>query len=137
MNEEIKRFYFPYTEWECFNAGMYDTRLKFLDEQQVIQECVDMLSCPNYLQESMLFVTHHWVKSAHQHLSNTARNRQAYLGQTASCWAHGAPEFITKRAWNELTPEQQRAANDVADYVIADWEEKMKTGYWKRVKNIS
>lgn len=137
MKNELPRFYFPYTDWECWKSGMYDTRVKFMDEHQLTQECVNMLACPQWLQESMLFVSHSWTHSAHQHLSNVARNRQAYLGQAASCWAHGAPEFITKRAWAELKPEQQRAANEVADYVIEDWEQKLKTGYWKRVKNIS
>jgi hypothetical protein len=137
MSSDISRVYFNYTEWECFRHGMYETKTKYMDEQTLIQDCVNMLSCPYYLQESMLFVTHHWVKSAHQHLSNTSRNRQAYLGQTANCWAHGAPEILTKLAWNELTENQKTRANEVADYVIRDWEDKYRSGYWKRVKNIS
>ena len=132
-----ERVYFPYDEWECFKSGMYETKVKFLDPEQLVNECEQMLRCPNYLWESMMFVTHNWPKAAHQHLSNEARNRQAWLGQAACSWAHGAPEFITKRAWNQLDGKAQEAANKVADEVILDWESKIRSGYWAHAKNIS
>ena len=133
----IKRYFYPYTEWECFKNGMYDTTTRRMDQHQLITDCETMLKCPQYLRESMLFVTHNWLRASHQHLSNEARNRRAWLGQAANCWAHGAPEFVTKIAWNLLTASDQSAANATADDVISDWEEKHNSGYWARVKGIS
>jgi len=94
----------------------------FMDEAKMIADCEATLSCPQWLEESMCFVAHAWEKSAEHNLSNTARNRQAWLGQAACCFSHGAPEYLTKIAWNNLTDEQRAAANAVADAVIADWE---------------
>lgn len=119
----ITRIFHPYEVWEDFREGMYK-KTCFMDEAKMIADCEVTLSCPQWLEESMRFVAHAWKKAAEHNLSNTARNRQAWLGQAACCFSHGAPEYLTKIAWNNLTDEQRFAANGVADAVIADWEAK-------------
>lgn len=127
---KIDRVYHSYDKWECYHSGMYETTC-FMDERALIQDCVSTLSCQNWLWECMTFVSHNWLKSSEHHLSNTHRNRQAYLGQSACCWLHGAPEYVTKKAWNELSKEIQIEANRTADSVLRDWEIKYKEGYFK------
>lgn len=39
---------------------------------------------------------------------------------------HGAPEYVTKIAWGLLSPEEQKAANEVADYVIKIFEDNLE-----------
>lgn len=127
----IERIYHSYDKWECYQNGMYDTTTRFMDDSSLENECVVMLSCPEWLYETMSFVTSNWFYGCEQHLTNLSRNRQAWLGQAACCLLHGAPEYITKRAWHKLTPEQQEAANKVADEVIEVWEQLHQRGYWK------
>lgn len=131
----MDRVYFHFKDWEDREFGMYETTC-FMDEQKMIQDCVQLLNCPSWLWECMTFVTHNWPNSTAQQLTNIHRNRQAWLGQAACCFAHGAPEYITKKAWNLLSDVYQRKANDVADDVIMDWEQKYKAGYFSG-KNIS
>jgi hypothetical protein len=125
----IEQKYHHFKTWECNKFGMYETTC-FMDEYKMIEDCKLLLSCPEWLQECMIFVTHHWQYSAEQFLTNINRNRQAYLGQAACCMMHGAPEYTTKKAWNLLTDEQRLKANDVADYAIQDFEDKFKVGYF-------
>jgi hypothetical protein len=121
----IERIYHSYDMWEDFMEGMYK-KTCFMDEEQMIIDCWVILSCPQWLEESMKFVAHNWIRAAEHNLTNMARNRQAWLGQAACCFTHGAPEYITKQAWGRLTEKQQQEANAVADYVISIWEEKHK-----------
>jgi hypothetical protein len=125
----IERVYHPYIKWEDHEFGMYKKEC-FMDEQRMIKDCELLLRCPEWLWESMQFCSHQWKYSAEHNLTNVNRNRQAWLGQAACCFAHGAPEYLTKLAWNNLTQEQQKKANDVADEVIKDWEEKYSSGYF-------
>jgi hypothetical protein len=37
---------------------------------------------------------------------------------------HKTPESLTKIAWGELSEDQQNKANEIAEYVIEQWEIK-------------
>jgi hypothetical protein len=124
------QIFHPYTKWECHENGLYKTTC-FMDDHSMIQECYQLLSCPEWLYESMSMVTHSWFYSCEHFLSNELRNRQAYLGQAACCLIHGAPEYITKQAWSLLDPKQQSEANKIADDVLDVWIEKHNRGFFK------
>lgn len=117
----MNRVYHPYVVWEDHREGMYQKEC-FMDEQQMIADCEATLACPQWLEEGMKFVSYNWANAAEHNLTNTHRNRQAWLGQAACCFYHGAPEYITKLAWNNLTDQQRAAANTVADHIIRHWE---------------
>ncbi len=125
----MERIYHPFNLWEDNRYGMYE-KTCFMDDHQMISDCESLLRSPQWLMESMKFVSHNWLFSAEQNLTNTNRNRQAWLGQAACCFSHGAPEYLTKTAWHNLSDQERRAANAVADEVIQDWEEKFKRGYF-------
>ena len=129
----MKQVYHPFNKWEDYNFGMYE-RTCFMDENELVNDCEVLLSCPEYLYECMTFVSHCWGYSAEHNLSNVNRNRQAWLGQAACCFAHGAPEYITKIAWHRLPVEKQDIANSIADDVINDWCSKYRKRYfeWQR-----
>jgi hypothetical protein len=130
---QIERIYHQYDMWEDFMEGMYK-KTCFMDEHQMAADCEAILSCPQWLEESMKFVAFNWVRAAEHNLTNMARNRQAWLGQAACCFALGAPEYLTKEAWGRLTEAQQKAANDVADYVIEMWEQRHKRNlHWLKL----
>ena len=71
----------------------------------------------------MKFVSLKWKYAAEQNLSNTSRNRQAWLGQAACCFNHGCSESLTKKAWHQLNISDQNKANEIADKVIHEWEQ--------------
>lgn len=130
---EIERVFHPYTKWEDYRWGMYEVTC-FMDQERMIHDCEMTLRCPEWLWECMTFVSHNWGHAAEHNLTNLHRNRQAWLGQAACNMIHGAPEYVTKLAWNRLDTESQTKANAVADDVIKDWENKYGMGYfqWQR-----
>jgi len=125
---KLKRVYIRYEKWEDYMAGQYDNKTKE-SELVLIEKCKELLSTPDRLAGYMRAAAIEWKNSAAVNLSNVNRNRQAWLGQAACCKYSGAPEFITKLAWRELTDEQQATANAVADKVIAEWELNQGIGY--------
>lgn len=130
----IERVYHSYDKWEDYKNGMYE-KTCYMDDHSMIVACRETLACPELLWECMQFVSHQWIHASEHHLSNTNRNRQAWLGQAACCLMDGAPEYITKLAWHSLSDKQRERANQVADEVINEWEEKYKEGYFNRVWN--
>lgn len=133
----MNRIYHPYTLWEDHESGMY-TATCFMDNHRMITECEVLLKCPEWLYESMSFVTHGWFYSSEHNLTNVNRNRQAWLGQAACCLTHGAPEYLTKLAWHNLSKQEQDAANKIADEVIEVWVEKHQRGYfaWEKLNSL-
>lgn len=67
-------------------------------------------------------VAREWPITAAVHISDRARNRRAFLGQTSCAIECGATETATRLAWWQLTPQEQSEANGVAMLAISRWE---------------
>lgn len=115
------RYYEDYRNWEDFRAGMYVLPSKE-DEDLQVRCAVRLLSKPSMFYAVALRMIDEWPVSARVHLSNTSRNRQAWIGQASCCFAYGCPEHQTKDAWHRLSLDQQSVANKTADEVIEIWE---------------
>ena len=88
------------------------------DEEKKIESCVFLLSSPSMFEHYGREVTKAWKYSCEHYLTESSRNRRAYLGQ-ASCFFYcGAPEFVTKKAWNSMSQKSQERANAIADVLI-------------------
>ena len=116
------RVYHHHDQWEDFLAGMYVLSVPPEAEQEFIDDSEELLADPIELNRAMSTVIAAWPIAARVNLSHVARNRQAWLGQAACCYTHGAPEYLTRLAWHRLMPAEQAAANRVADINIAIWE---------------
>ena len=133
----MDRIYHNFKKWEDNENGMYK-KTCFMDEQKMIYDCAILLRSQEWLYEAMSQVTHFWFYSSEHNLTNINRNRQAWLGQAACCLVHGAPEYLTKIAWNDFLNEKSRKeANKIADETIAIWEEKHMRGYfrWQKLES--
>ena len=116
----MKRIYYHFKLWEDNKNGMYN--LKCDDIQGTMTSCKHLLSTPSELEIEMRYVKDFWVVSTEVNMTCRNRNRQAWLGQAACCLYCGAPEFVTKLAWWELSDQQREAANAVADIIINEFE---------------
>lgn len=132
----MNRVFHRFEKWEDLKAGMYE-RTCFMDDTRMVQECFELLTCPEWLHEAMVMAAWSWTHSAEHNLTNPARNRQAWLGQAACCLMHGAPEYLTKQAWHLLSDKQQAEANAVADGVIETWSELQERGYFEWLRSAS
>jgi hypothetical protein len=118
----MERIYHHYELWEDHKLGFW--KLDDDNKEENIKKSYDLLTNTKELKKYMVKVIKTWKYSCEQNLSNTAMNRQAYLGQAASCIKDGVPANTTRRAWNLLTEEEMNKANGVADIVIKMWEAK-------------
>lgn len=123
----MKRIYHPYWLWEDYQNGFYNIEVTYseTEEYALATQARDLLADSERFYEVALKVITEWKYSSEVNLSNIARNREAWIGQAACCYALKIPDYITKYGWRMLTPDQQKQANLVADAVIEKWEVKI------------
>lgn len=118
----MRRVFHHYETWEDYHAGMYELTVPV--EAHYTEKAKELLGNPQHLRAAMDAVTRCWQIASETNLTHIGRNRQAWLGQAACAHHAGAPEYLTRRAWNLLTSAEQIEANLVADSVIAQWEKE-------------
>lgn len=118
----MKRIFHHYEKWEDWKDGLYRRTLTPA-EDTIVSRAARLLRTPVMLKYAMTHCAFQWGHAADVNLSNSSRNRQAWLGQAACCYVVGASESLTKAAWHRLSTAEQDEANKVADYVIALWED--------------
>jgi hypothetical protein len=110
----------PWETWEDYTAGMYRGTLD-LDRQA---DSARLLADPGGFTETAREMLREWPTAARQNLTNMWSGRNAWLGQAACCYAHGATAADTRAAWGTLTNAQQNAANAAARTVRFAWEKE-------------
>ncbi len=111
-----KQVYKHYSLWEDYNNGMYNLNVD--NEDYLIEKAKQLLSNPAQFKLVSLNVINNWKISTLVNLTNINCNRQAWIGQSACCYCYKVPEYLTRKAWAELTVRQQEEANKVADEIL-------------------
>jgi len=117
MGTILKQVYIPYTEWEDWINGMW-RKVSPEDEIIMLKQAIDFTGDHIIYGQAMSEVINAWPKTMLNSLTNTSINRRAFLGHCAVCYKTKIPEYITRRAWKELTNEQRINANKVAQQNI-------------------
>lgn len=121
---KIKKIYHPYLLWEDWKAGLYDLEKEY--DEYALEECSkyvkELLSNPFEFYIKGKEMIDSWKYASEVNLSNTNRNRQAWIGQATCCFVYGIPERVTKIGWNTLSFNEKDEANKVADKLIKYWE---------------
>ena len=124
---------YPYTEWECFKNGMYDTSLDSLEMQKKAIECFLNIE----LFDSLCFeVIENWGNSCQEHLNNPSLNKIAYMGQCALCYGFNIPEITTKKAWFFIDEKQKEKLNKIALKNIKIYEANSRKLYIQMERNL-
>jgi len=119
----MKRIYHHYEKWEDYRNGMYDEVIgDEYDESKMINDSIAVLSDQKLFHSVMMKILKVWKCSAEENLTNTGRNRRAWLGQAACCYHSKVPEIITKKAWKLLDEKTQAEANETATKIIKEWD---------------
>lgn len=122
----ISRIFHPYTRWEDYRNGFYDT-VAVKEKEEKIQKVLELFNNKEITEKMMRHVINHWKYSCENNLTNYSLNRVAWIGQAACCVYFRVPNTITMEAWNLLSKEVQERSNDIANMVIREWEEKNKS----------
>jgi hypothetical protein len=119
----MKRICYHYKHWEDWKSGLYNIGDFDL---RLIEQSVSILSSTAKFYEQANLLLESWPISSDQNLSDTSRNRRAWVGQAACCINRGVPENLTRIAWHKLSKTEQDKANKVADRIIDRWEENYR-----------
>ena len=110
----MERVYHTWDKWECYPAGLYESRPK---EDRSDEDCeqiyADLLRDIPLFESALFTVITTWKRSCEHYLSNEKMNRIAWLGQAALCVYRGIPSCF-RGGFNLLTPDEQNEANKAA-----------------------
>ena len=119
--KRLIRIYHPYFLWEESKHNMWG---KVDNREEYLKKAISFTSRHKIYGRYMLRVVKQWKYSCEHNLSDTAQNRQAWIGHAACALAFNCPEDIVREAWHCLTDEQRKLANLEADKAIQLWENK-------------
>lgn len=123
QNAKTKRVYIKWYEWEDFQNGMWRT-VGEVEENDFLIKAIDFTGDHVRYGNAMKQVVNLWPKTMLHNLTNPSMNKRAFLGHCACCWYFNCPEYITRRAWKELTEEQRFLADKVAQETINKWNDR-------------
>lgn len=114
---KMKTIWHPWSEWECYEAGMYDGQAVTLDDKAAYSQ---FLSDIPRFRAAMDRVVSEWPISCEHFLTKRGFNRIAWLGQAAMCIDAGVSRRH-RSGYMLLDSSQQQAANDAAERVLNEW----------------
>ena len=116
----IARIWHPYWNWEDYHAGMWRKLPKY-DERKAFAEALEFTGDHKLYGSWMRRVVDEWPAACEHNFTDSATNKQAWVGHAACALALGLPEYIVRKAWALLSDEQRVAANKEADEAYAVW----------------
>jgi hypothetical protein len=131
----MRKIWHPWHLWECCKAGLYlscaDTGTTKEDAQE--QYRVFLSDIPRF-EEALIGVTSEWRYSCEHFLTDTNRNRIAWLGQASMAYAAGIPSEA-RGGFKLLTEQQQKDADALALKYLKIWEnENTDNGIYKQME---
>lgn len=108
----------PYQEWETYHHGLYATPAV---TAALVTASAALLADAHTFHTICRDTVTNWPRATLHSLTDLGSNRRAWLGQAACCYAHGAPDVATCRAWWTLGAQSRSNANAAAQHVIAEW----------------
>lgn len=120
----MKKIWHPYWKWECYKAGFYTplSELNITKEQGELQY-KSFLSDAHLFEITLRKVIKQWKYSCEHFLTESTRNKIAWLGQASVCYAHKIPCYC-RGGFKLLTEKQQVEADAMALKYFEHWKKK-------------
>ena len=115
----MKRIWHPWTTWECFRAGFYETTFE-LPAEDAKRAYAEFLRDTPRFEAALKRVISEWPRSCEHFLSNESINRIAWLGQASMCIATRIPS-VYRGGFKLLPNDEQRIANATAAKYLSKW----------------
>jgi len=118
--KKLKRVYHPHNEWEEIKHNMWGS---VSNEKAWLEKAVLFTGDHELYGGFMFDVIKKWPVSCENALTDQYINKKAWIGHAAAALAMNCPEYITRKAWRDLTDEQKFLANKQAERAIRAWED--------------
>lgn len=115
----MRQIFHPWTEWECYRAGMFDGETTMSTEEAKKAYSEFLKDIPRF-KRAMKRVMKEWPKSCEHFLTNKNTNRVAWLGQASMCIETGLSRKY-RGGFMLMDQEHCRAANLTAQNALNEW----------------
>lgn len=119
--KNLKRIWKNYNKWEDWENGFFETKKKY--DEETICAVKNILCCEKFFIVGEKLFTE-WKNAIDHNLSYIGSNRKSYLGQAVCCYSLGLSAKTTAEIFTKLEKEDQKKANEIAERLIALYEEK-------------
>lgn len=117
------KIWHPFYQWEDYHAGMYDLEFSGCRES-AINTCKSILTNKDRFISAGLGLIVDWPKSCEENLSSNTGNPLSWIGWAVCCYSNGIPEFITRKAWGEISGLEKHFANNYARLILNEYKDK-------------
>jgi len=122
----MKRIQHPWHLWEDFRHNFYGGLEDAPNKEQSLETYAGLLKDLGRFEAALQRIVSEWPYACEHNLTNKNMNRIAYMGQAACALEYRIPHYISCSGYNLLTPEEQAAADAMAQKYIDIWEARHK-----------
>lgn len=90
-------------------------------EQKTLPEIINFTGDHIEYGIAMMEVIKRWPKTMQHNLTNPSINYRAFIGHCSCAMKFAWPEYLVRRAWKELSKNQQNLANEQAEKAFRCW----------------
>lgn len=119
----MTRIFHPWDKWEDYRHNFYGGVCEY-EKDGTLGSYAGLLRDLPAFEEALRVIILEWKYSCEHNLSNESMNRIAYLGQAAHALVFKVPHNVSMSGYNLLTPEEQQAADALAQKYLNLWLEK-------------
>jgi hypothetical protein len=121
----MKRIFHPWYLWEDYKYNFYGG-VKSYEKNKSAAKYADFLRNLPLFEETLQKVITEWKYSCEHNLTNDSMNRIAYLGQACMAYTYNSPSQFSMGGYSLMTPEEQKAADAMAEKYLNLWLERNK-----------
>lgn len=122
----MKRIQHPWNKWEDYRFNFYGGLEDNVDKETSLETYAGLLRDLDRFENALKRILEEWPYALEHNLTNKSMNRIAYMGQAACALEFRIPHYISCSGYNLLTPDEQAAADAMAQKYIDIWEAKHK-----------
>lgn len=115
----MTRIFHPYHLWEDYKTGFYGGVEYKADK--TLELYASLLKDLPKFEAALQTIISEWKYSCEHNLTNEGMNRIAYLGQASCALLYNVPNSVSMGGYNLLTPEEQQAADAMAQKYLDRW----------------
>lgn len=132
----MERIYHPWDMWEDFRHNFYGG-MPDIQKDVGPEEYANFLRDLPRFESALQHIITNWKYACEHNLTNENMNRIAYLGQASFALVFGVPGKESCSSFNLLSPEEQEAANAMAQKYLDIWIEKHLEGLSVHSQKVS
>jgi hypothetical protein len=116
----MTRIFHSWDKWECYKHNFFGGVLDY-EKDDTLALYASLLKDLPAFEQALIEITTTWKYSCEHNLTNESMNRIAWLGQASCALVFNVPSAVCMGGYNLLSPEEQKAADAMAEKYLNKW----------------